>query len=495
MLRMLMNRFSIIAVLFFAVFLAFLFQMTLTVLSLTEDFSPDTYGFVEFSPYRQPLYGLWMISMHKLLGSWELVKSLQIVVFCIISGLLALEMYLSSKQGRLAAIGLILVLMALSHYGAINYVGSLISEGLFYSLLLMMAWLLMRWFRLEKVSNLIALVFLCVLTSQLKTTFLPVLALIVVILISLWLWSLRTSGGVKKSNQLVLITTLLISISLLPSILGKNVFQLSTEKNRLGFVILPRIGLLPTPPQMTGLHDWEEMSSSWRDASEQLSILPFTQFDAQLQEAIRYHIYPVKITSVLNQQSVEAARIQWQNGEGFEQASQLAFEWIQHSPQTYLSHSFKHLVGLLLAAPLMVQTEKDQVLAAFNQLSPETWEIVGFRKDYPLGDLTIKASHVTNLFYITIRLAVALYLLFAVASLLRVAHSFWSKKKCGRADIALVISLSLIMSISLAPAFTVFPEIRYVYANLLIIFPTMLMYVCLFGSDYERKRSVCFSMR
>ena len=46
-----------------------------------SSFNPDTAGYLEFSPYRQPMYGIWANAAHAFFGSWHTVKVLQVGMF------------------------------------------------------------------------------------------------------------------------------------------------------------------------------------------------------------------------------------------------------------------------------------------------------------------------------------------------------------------------------------------------------------------------------
>jgi hypothetical protein len=483
---MLMNRPSYTAVVFYSLFAVFLLQIFFMALSLTDSFSPDTESFYQFSEYRQPLYGMWMTFSFSILENWIAVKCMQLLMFCIASGILARELYLTGNVGRICAMAFVIFLLSLERYGALNYVAALISEGLFYSLLLVMASLSLRWFRTGNLVSLVVLIFLCVLTSQLKTTFLPVIGLMIVLILVLMVWALRIRRRLNRPRYLALTLVFLLSVILLPGILGKQYLQISTEKNRLGFVLIPRIASLSTPPHLRKeLEQWSVMSESWHQASSNLGIFAFTQFDAQLQEEIRYYFYPSEIAPLLNKVAPELVMKQWQDGQGYDQASELAFQWIKNSPTKYLLDSGKHLLGLIFAAPLMTQSEREQVSIAFSKLSDATWQGEDFRNGYPVGDLSQPISATTNSFYIAIRITVFLFLVLTAFALGRILKAFWRREICTKSDLAISLSFLLLITISLAPALIVFPEIRFAAANLLIIFSGLLAHISLLSSPWQ----------
>ncbi len=473
---------------FFIICIAYIAQNILQITSLSDAFSPDSLSFYQFSGYRQPLYGGWMHLTFGLLGSWSAVKILQLMLFSFVAVTLAFELYATSNRGKYCAITWVIALFILNRCGLTSYVTSLISEGLFYSLLLLVSYLALRWFKTEKLPNLVALVFICVLASQLKTAFIPVLIAVCILLIFWLVWSQRLGDQMNRSWLLVLMLGLIIPAMALPSILGKDFLNLSTEKERFGFVILPRISSLPTPhPLLEELSDWSEMTASWRATSKNLGVLASTQFDAQLQEATRYYLYTSELAPIVNQETTQTARRRWHNGDGYQQAGELALKWIKHSPKEYLIESSKHLFGLLVAAPLMIQSEREQVSKAFEKISPRTWEKVELNKAYPLGDLSVNISSATTLLYLAIRFTALIYLILCSYILIKVFKQFWQREMPKKSAIVISLSFLLVTALSLAPAFTVFPEIRYVLANLLIMFFGLLCYISLLNVPWQKQ--------
>src|SRR5262245_8082291 len=55
-------------------------------------FDPDTAGYLQFSPYRQPMYGMWANAIHAFSGSWHTVQVLQIGAFVSFSGWVIVEL-------------------------------------------------------------------------------------------------------------------------------------------------------------------------------------------------------------------------------------------------------------------------------------------------------------------------------------------------------------------------------------------------------------------
>lgn len=70
---------------------------------LGSGLTPDTAGYLEFSPLRQPLYGLWAHAAHGLSGSWITVQRMQISVFLFAAAWVIVELSVVSRLGLLAA--------------------------------------------------------------------------------------------------------------------------------------------------------------------------------------------------------------------------------------------------------------------------------------------------------------------------------------------------------------------------------------------------------
>ena len=160
----------------------------------------------------------------------------------------------------------------------------------------------------------------------------------------------------------------------MPPLFGKAILQLSTIADSTGFVLLPRVSLLPVSRVLGERSpDWIAMSSSWRTAAAQLDAVGLTQFDAQLQEAIRYDLGPkVLLPAILNRSS-EDIREGWSKGTNYDDAKRIAIEWILDEWPTYIRLSGMHLWGLLTMANYMDNADRERVWKALNAVSDLTW--------------------------------------------------------------------------------------------------------------------------
>ena len=186
----------------------------------------------------------------------------------------------------------------------------------------------------------------------------------------------------------------------MPLLLGKSVMQFTTAMDSTGFVLLPRVSLLPVSRVLGERSpDWTAMSSSWRAAARQLDAVALTQFDAQLQESIRYDLGPkVLLPAILNRSSEEVQE-GWSKGIYYDDAKRIAIEWILDEWPTYIQLSGMHLWGMLTMANFMGNADRERVWKALNTVSDLTWREAPFRTDYPLNRIYERLSWSTSIVY------------------------------------------------------------------------------------------------
>ena len=126
------------------------------------------------------------------------------------------------------------------------------------------------------------------------------------------------------------------------------------------------------------------MASSWRTAAASLDAVAFTQFDAQLQEAIRYDLGPKVLLPALLNLSPEETTVGWQDGTYYRDARRIAIDWIRREWPNYLRISGYHLWGMLTIANFMDSADRMKVWAALNEVSPSTWGDKPMPTAYPL---------------------------------------------------------------------------------------------------------------
>jgi hypothetical protein len=212
----------------------------------------------------------------------------------------------------------------LTRLGLLNLVGSLISEGLFYPMILLMAAIFLAWLRTHRKSLLVGFALILVAMTQLRTAALLVIAVPIFAAIFLLVQKPRRPAATARSALLAL-TTIVIGLICMPPLLGKSVMQFGTVADSMGFVLLPRVSLLPVS-RVVGerSEDWTAMSSTWRAAASQLDAVALTQFDAQLQEAIRFDLGPkILLPAMLNRspEDIQDGRLK---GRYFDDAKRIA---------------------------------------------------------------------------------------------------------------------------------------------------------------------------
>ena len=186
-----MKRRSLWAVLFVVIYVAFVFVGPSP---LATGFSPDTASYLQLSPYRrEPMYGVWANGIHALFGSWRIVEMLQVGAFLSFSAWVIVELTLISNLGPLSALLFVAMLLVLTRLGLLNLVGSLISEGLFYPMIMLMVAMLLAWLRTRSTSFLVGLMLILVGMTQLRTAALLVLGVPILAAICVMAWQPRIS--------------------------------------------------------------------------------------------------------------------------------------------------------------------------------------------------------------------------------------------------------------------------------------------------------------
>src|SRR5215472_14921291 len=92
-------------------------------------FSNDTALYLDFSPYRQPMYGLWANAIFALIGSYRAVELWQSGLFIAAGIWVIFELSLISDTGGPAAAAIFAAaLSVLNRFGLVELAGSLNSE-------------------------------------------------------------------------------------------------------------------------------------------------------------------------------------------------------------------------------------------------------------------------------------------------------------------------------------------------------------------------------
>jgi hypothetical protein len=256
--------------------------------------------------------------------------------------------------------------------------------------------------------------------------------------------------------------------------------QVSTGADSLGNVILPRVSLLPLPPVFGDRSpEWTAMSSSWRAAARQLNITALTQFDAQLQEAIRLDLGPKILLPAILNRSPKDVEEGWLTKDGrfkgtyFNDAKRIAIEWILDEWPSYMRLSGIHLWGTLTMANLMDNEDREQVWKALNVVSPLTWryapEYAPFTTTYPLAYFEERLPSRKNAYYVLVRYASMVILMFGIVSAIRALIRLRTNREIPRGILAIAFAVGWSIAHSIPAGLLVFPEHRYTYANMLMM--------------------------
>jgi hypothetical protein len=437
--------------------------------ALDGTFSPDTSGYLDFSPYRQPMYGLWANTIFALTGSFRAVQLLQTGLFIGLGLWVIIELSLISDiAGPAAAAILAAALAALNRFGLIELAGSLNSEGLFYPMILAMVALFLWWLRTRQTGILAALAFLVVAMTQLRTA--VMLLPIVPLAIAVYILVTRSLRQGSDRPAIAILGGLVAGVLVLPPMLGKNFLQYSTVRDSTGFALLPRVSLLPVTEIVAERSpDWAAMASSWRTAAASLDAVALTQFDAQLQEAIRFDLGPKVLLPALLNLSPDETTVGWQNGTYYRDARRIAIDWISREWPTYLRISGYHLWGMLTIANFMDSADRMKVWAALNEVSPSTWGNKPMRTDYPLNQINKPLKCSTELIYRAIRYACITTLFLGLMSAIIVLMQSIYDRIVSPGYLAVALAVGWCIAHSIPAGMLVFPEFRYTYANLIVL--------------------------
>jgi hypothetical protein len=449
---------------------------------LGSGLSSDTVWYLQLSPYRQPMYGLWANAIYALSGSWHTVQVLQIAAFLSCSAWVIVELAVISGLGMLSAVLFAAMQFVLVRLGLLDIVASLLSEGLFYPMIMLMVAMLLTWLRTGRTGVLVGLALLLVAMSQLRTAALLVPA--VPILAATCALALQPTRSASGRPAVFVVSTVFIGMVFMPPLFGKAILQVTTIKDATGFNLLPRVSLLPISRVLGERSpDWIAMSSSWRTAAEQLDAIGLTQFDAQLQEVIRYDLGPkVLLPAILNRSSEEIAEKWLKEGIYYDDAKRIAIEWILDEWPTYIRLSGMHLWGMLTMANFMDNADRERVWKALKAVSDLTWREAPFRTDYPLNRIYERLKWSTNTLYLLIRYVSIGILILGVISTVVVLRQILGNREVSRGSLVVVLAVGWSIAHSIPAALTVYPEFRYTYANMLVMFSSGAVWLAYLGA-------------
>jgi len=227
-------------------------------LSTAGAFTPDTLGYLEFHPIRQPLYGMWANALHALLGTWQLVGVAQAAFLCAPLAYFYYECEAWGRAGRVLALAAAATTTVLLKIGTASLVTAILSEALFVPLLTLLAALTLRLCRTSRPlpTSIVSLLVLFLLT-QVRPIALPSLILPLMVAI-VWIRSSERPPSTRQIRTLATAFTIMLTVG--PVAFGKKPLQLGTPGDFLAFALLPRIGQLRNPPNQGIPTKWQEMS-------------------------------------------------------------------------------------------------------------------------------------------------------------------------------------------------------------------------------------------
>ena len=314
------------------------------------------------------------------------------------------------------------------------------------------------------------LTLILVAMTQLRTAASLVIAVPIFVAIFLLVQKPRRPAATARSALLAL-TTIVIGLVCMPPLLGKSVMQFGTVADSMGFVLLPRVSLLPVS-RVVGerSEDWTAMSSTWRAAASQLDAVALTQFDAQLQEAIRFDLGPKILLPAMLNRSPKDIQDGWLKGRYFDDAKHIALGWILDEWPTYIRLSGIHLWGTLTMANFMDNKDRESVWKALNRVSSLTWRDAPLRTDYPLNRIYERLSWSTNILYLFIRYVSVGVLIIGTISAVAVLTQMRANCEVSSANLAIALAVAWSVAHSIPAALVEFPEYRFTYANMLVMF-------------------------
>jgi hypothetical protein len=426
--------------------------------------TPDSRSYLDFAPTRQPLYGIWANALSFALGDFSSVAMFQLALFVASWIWLNYELISTSVAGGVSAVAASCVLLILSKLGLLSVVGSIHTEGVVYTVVLVTFALLQRSARRRSRWPLVFICLLCVAASQIRTAVL-LWALLPIAALSLFICLSSPRESARGWSHMLLLFVI-GAITVIPWAIGKAPGQLSTVRSGIGFAAMARVTQLSGSWQMHLDPPTRQMMNSWRERGEDLSVAAFSQFDGQLQEAVRFEIGPKVIvpqmsrsqTPLLNSEGIDREQIA---------ASTLA-RAIRSDPWRYLRTSVAHTWGAMTGANYMGNRDRAATWQALNSVSPDTWRLAKFRTDYPNNRIDQPLTVTTSVVYVTIRLLMVVALLaFAIAAV-RFAIDAARGRPVHCSHLVLIFGGALFVSHSLVVGLTVFPEFRFVYLNILI---------------------------
>lgn len=429
-------------------------------------FTPDTADYLSYDSMRQPLYGLWANSLFKIFGDWRAVGYAQLLVLVGALTWYYSELLLHGLAGRVAVVICSIGVFFLLKLGVAPLIVILMTEGLFFSGLVLLAALAVRASRKHVLDRtLLAMMLILFLMTQLRPAALLTLAIPVAVL---FVWTKSSSGSRRLPRALLLIAAYVVLLSLGPMALGKKAFQLGAPGEALGFTLLPRVGQLPLNPSIEQVTlEWRQLAHSWQSVAETLDLTESVLFDAQIQEAIRFELAPkVLFRSIASRSRENGGGSFWKNADAQIAARGLAIRWIEVEPRAYIYWSTLHFLGTLTAATFASDAQRLRVWRSVRAVDERVWQLAALRDDYPNNSFARSLKGGTALMYTVIRVLATLMFAGGAFAVVLVTVAILRKRTLHPSVCLGGYGFAWIALHALAVGLTSFPEFRFVYVTL-----------------------------
>lgn len=430
-------------------------------------FTPDTGGYLAFSPFRQPLYGLFANGVHGLFGSWAAVGQIQILCLLGALAIYYLELARCNRWGWVGALIAATAVLLLLRLGVSSLVPILVTEGLFLPGLILLAAVVLRMGRLRRVgweahlATLVLFVLVQLRPAALLTLCIPPLAVLLLLR--------QQPGRASRATGAKLLATFMALLTFGPFLQGKSLLQVGTRGDSLGFALIGRISQVTPPAEDQSVPQaWAEMAQSWQAIASRLDLTEAALFDAQIQEAVRFALAPgLLLSSGGLGATSDSSEFDWAEETDRLAARRLSLDWILADPVAYAKWSLIHFFGTMTAATYASERQRKNVVGAIREVDPRVWDIARFRDDYPNNRFDLPLKPRTAVVYLMIRGFAALGLIVGGAVTLVFVIRAIRRRKTDAATAVAAAGWMWLCAHGAVVGLMVFPEFRFVHTSLL----------------------------
>ena len=148
-------------------------------------------------------------------------------------------------------------------------------------------------------------------------------------------------------------------------------------------------------------------------------------------------------------------------------------------------------------ANFMDNADRERVWKALKAVSDLTWREAPFRTDYPLNRIYERLKWTTNILYLLIRYVSIGILILGVISAVVVLRQILGNREVSRGSLVVVLAVGWSIAHSIPAALTVYPEFRYTYANMLVMFSGAAVWLAYVGvkKPFRSNRPVAAALR